>query len=78
MRAQSVVDKLGADYRKVSDILDAVESAADDLAGQDTPAGRARMVEALNGLGEHLLARLAYEEEAISPTLRQWKGWSQG
>ena len=70
-----VVDTLEADHRKVSDILDEVESAANDLRVHEGAAGRERLVEALNLLAEHLLAHLAYEEESISPTLRTWRHW---
>jgi hemerythrin superfamily protein len=70
-----VVDKLEADHRKVSDILDEVETAANDLTVDDGTPSRERLVDALNLLGEHLLAHLAYEEESISPTLRSWRHW---
>jgi hypothetical protein len=70
-----VVDKLEADHRRVADILDEVESGADALVRQDTPAGRDRIVDALNTLAEHLLAHLDYEEKHISPTLRSWARW---
>lgn len=70
-----VVDRLEADHRKVSDILDEVETAANDLTRDDCPTVRDRLVEALNLLAEHLLAHLAFEEESISPTLRTWDRW---
>jgi len=70
-----VVDTLEADHRRVSDYLDEVEAAADSLVHQDTADSSRRVVDALNVLAEHLLAHLAYEEEAISPTLRTWEGW---
>ena len=70
-----VVDKLEADHRRVSDYLDEFEAAADALVRRDSPEGRERVSGSLNGLAEHLLAHLAYEEEAISPTLREWEGW---
>lgn len=70
-----VVDKLEADHCRVSEILDEVESGADDLVHGDTPAGRTRMVDALNTLAEHLLTHLDYEEKNISPTLRSWARW---
>ncbi|HZS93722.1 MAG TPA: hemerythrin domain-containing protein [Chloroflexota bacterium] len=70
-----VVDRLEADHRKVSDILDEVDIAARALADEDAPAGRNRLVEALNLLSDHLLAHLAYEEESISPVLRTWRTW---
>ena len=72
---EPVVDRLEADHRKVSDILDEVDLAARALADEDAPAGRSRLVEALNLLSEHLLEHLAYEEESISPVLRTWRTW---
>jgi iron-sulfur cluster repair protein YtfE (RIC family) len=72
---EPVVDKLEADHRKVSDILDEVEDAADDLVRHDTTDGRERVVESLNTLAEHLLAHLDYEERSITPTLRRWERW---
>lgn len=71
----AVVDRLEADHRKVSDILDEVERTADDLVRQDTPANRQLLVDAIDLLGEHLLAHLDYEEESITPTLRTWEHW---
>jgi len=62
-----VVDRLEADHRLVSDQLDELEAAAAAL-GED---GRERVVEALNVLGEHLLAHLELEEQSIGPALRR-------
>ena len=70
-----VVDKLEADHRKVSHILDEVERAADDLLRADTPAARQRLITGLDELTEHLLAHLAYEETSITPALRSWDRW---
>jgi hypothetical protein len=70
-----VVDKLEADHRRVSDLLDEVEAASDALRKDDVPVGRDRLVQSLNVLADHLLAHLAFEEESISPTLRTWRGW---
>lgn len=75
---EPVVGKLEADHRRVSDYLDEVEAAADSLVAADTAVARQRVVDALNVLGEHLLAHLAYEEQNISPTLRTWTGWPFG
>ncbi|MFC4591485.1 hemerythrin domain-containing protein [Sphaerisporangium corydalis] len=72
------VDRLEADHRKVSDLLDQVESLADLLSGDsegDTDETRKRLSTALTDLGAHLLEHLDFEEKAISPTLRQWRGW---
>ncbi len=70
-----VVDRLEADHRKVSEILDEVEGAAGDLTRDDRTDIRTRLIVALNLLAEHLLTHLAFEEESISPTLRSWRHW---
>jgi hypothetical protein len=62
-----IVDRLEGDHRLVAEQLDELEAAAAAL-GED---GRERVVEALNVLGEHLLAHLALEEESIGPALRR-------
>ena len=72
---EPVVDRLEADHRKVSDILDQVEAAARDLRNDDVSSHRDRVVDSLNLLAEHLLAHLDYEEQSISPTLRTWRSW---
>lgn len=72
---EPVVDKLEADHRKISDILDEVEAVARDLRKDDVPANRNRVVDALKLLAEQLLAHLDYEERSISPTLRSWRSW---
>ena len=48
--------------------------AADGLETGAAAAHRDRLVEALGGVVEHLLAHLAFEEEAIGPTLSRWHG----
>ena len=66
----AVVDKLEADHRAISSLLDDVEEAAkrlDDAA--DNPA-RIQLVVALGSLSDNLLAHLAFEEEAIASTMR--------
>jgi hypothetical protein len=70
-----VVDKLEADHRVVSDYLDEIEAAVRELGRVDSQAGRERIAAALDGLAEHLLAHLAFEEIEISPTLLQWEEW---
>lgn len=70
-----VVDKLEADHATVSDLLDDVSAAAADLAGQEEPATRKRLIDALADLSTVLLAHLDYEEEHIAGTLRSWAGW---
>ena len=72
---EPVVDRLEADHRKVSDILDAVQVASYDLTKDDVPSARSRLVDALNLLSEHLLVHLDFEEKSISPTLRSWGTW---
>lgn len=70
-----VVDKLEADHRKVSDLLDDVEAYANEIVQADSGAARARLVRGLNLLATELLAHLDYEEQAIGPTLLQMKEW---
>jgi hemerythrin superfamily protein len=72
---EPVVDRLEADHRKVSDILDDVELASYELTKENAPSARSNLVEALNRLSEHLLEHLSFEEESISPTLRSWGSW---
>ena len=73
-----IVDKLEADHRKVSEYLDVVESASNDLVVLDTASSRHELVEALAALADHLIVHLDYEEENISPTLAQWTHWPFG
>jgi iron-sulfur cluster repair protein YtfE (RIC family) len=69
------VDRLEADHRKVSDLLDQTESLADLLGSDDTPDTRKRLVLSLRELSTHLLEHLDFEEESIAPALRQWRNW---
>jgi hypothetical protein len=64
-----VVDKLEADHRTVSDLLDEVEAAAGDLDGDDE-ASRARLADGLKGLAAELLVHLDFEEREAGPTIR--------
>ena len=73
-RMTVVVDRLEADHRKVSDLLDEVEAATREMTTDDALA-RQRLVLGLTELSEHLLEHLAYEEEAIAPVLRSWTRW---
>jgi uncharacterized membrane protein YccC len=70
-----VVDKLEADHAHVSDLLDEVEAASQQLGQAGAPAARGRLVTALRTLSDDLLAHLQYEEEQISGTLRTWTRW---
>jgi hemerythrin-like domain-containing protein len=63
-----VVDKLEADHRRVSDLLDDTERAAAALNGGDQ--ARARVSMSLDVLAESLLEHLDYEEREAGPTLR--------
>ena len=82
------VDRLEADHRTVAVLLDSVEALADDLVrdraevapadeSPDESAGgtRQRLVAAIDALGAHLIEHLDFEEESISPTLRQLNAW---
>ena len=71
-----VTARLEADHRVVSSLLDEVEAAGLglDVDGDDTEP-RARLADSLEVLAEHLLAHLAFEEEALAPVLRTWTRW---
>jgi iron-sulfur cluster repair protein YtfE (RIC family) len=71
----AVVDKLEADHRRVSDLLDDVESSARQLGGPDDVAGRRLLVGTLDELSRHLLEHLAFEEESLAPVLGAWDYW---
>ena len=68
--ADPVVDRLEADHRRVSDLLDAVEAAAARLTAQDGDA-RADVVLTLEELHGHLLEHLDFEEGSAGPFLRR-------
>jgi hemerythrin superfamily protein len=72
---EPVVDKLEADHRSVSHLLDEVEAAASALGEQDSTQRREQLSESLRRLSTDLLAHLEYEEENISATLRTWSRW---
>jgi hemerythrin-like domain-containing protein len=67
--AAPVIDRLEADHRRVSDLLDAVEAAAARLTEDE--AARASVVLALGELHGHLLEHLDYEELNAGPVLRR-------
>jgi iron-sulfur cluster repair protein YtfE (RIC family) len=71
----AVVDKLEADHRAISDLLDDVEASAGELDDSAANPDRRRLVTALSRLEEDLLAHLAYEEESIAATMRGWEQW---
>ncbi|MDQ6780066.1 MAG: hemerythrin domain-containing protein [Candidatus Eremiobacteraeota bacterium] len=67
----TVVDKLEADHRVVSDLLDAVEAGAAVLTEVDSAATRQSLADGLQLLAQHLLLHLDYEELNAGPTLRR-------
>jgi hypothetical protein len=71
----AVVDRLEADHRAVSDLLDAVQAAGEELADPNHHPARERLVGALNGLTEPLLEHLAFEEESLAPVFDGWDRW---
>ncbi|HEV3273867.1 MAG TPA: hemerythrin domain-containing protein [Candidatus Dormibacteraeota bacterium] len=71
----AVVDKLEADHRAISTLLDDVEAAAGELDDTAANTARQRLVIALGRLEEDLLAHLAFEEESIASTMRGWERW---
>lgn len=68
----AVVDRLEADHRIVSDLLDEVEAAASQL---DDAGARTRLVDALTELSAQLLDHLDREEEVLAPVLLTWAHW---
>jgi hypothetical protein len=70
-----VVDRLESDHRRVSDLLDTVEDAAQRLGTLDEGPARHSLVGALEELSDHLLEHLAYEEAALGPVLAAWDRW---
>ena len=71
----AVVDKLEADHRAISGLLDEVEESATLLDDDGLNPARQRLVAALGRLEEDLLAHLAFEEESIAATMRAWEQW---
>ena len=66
-----VIDRLQAEHRRVSDDLDAVETAATALADDDGQQARTAVVDTLQALRQNLLAHLDYEELNIAATVRR-------
>lgn len=71
-----VVDKLEADHRTVSNLLDDVESAAGALGESDSDASRLAVSESLELLAGELIAHLEYEELEAGPTMRRLTSWA--
>jgi hypothetical protein len=72
----SVVDKLEADHREVSDMLDEVQAAAKAATGSaGDRRSRRRLVDALERLSEHLFEHLLYEEKVLGPVINRWERW---
>ncbi len=71
----AVVDKLQADHRRVSDLLDAVEAATYELGSPDDQDARRHLVDALDNLATQLFEHLSYEEDALAPVLQRWEQW---
>ena len=70
-----VVDRLEADHRRVSGLLDEVEATAGQLDSHHDTDARAHLVDTLEELSEHLLEHLAFEEDALAPVLLIWNRW---
>jgi iron-sulfur cluster repair protein YtfE (RIC family) len=70
-----VVDKLEADHRVVSTLLDEVERAASDMSDDCDDIARRRLVDALTALATQLLEHLQYEEREAGPTIRRMAGF---
>jgi iron-sulfur cluster repair protein YtfE (RIC family) len=70
-----VVDKLEADHRVVSTLLDEVEHAASDMSDDCDDVARRRLVDALTALATQLLEHLQYEEREAGPTIRRMTGF---
>jgi hypothetical protein len=70
-----VVDKLEADHREISGLLDGLEAAARRLDRGDEAATRLQLVALLEELSGQLLGHLAFEEEALAPVLLSWNRW---
>jgi hemerythrin-like domain-containing protein len=69
-----VVDKLEADHRRVSGLLDDVERAAAALTDSEGDDARSRVTLPLDLLAEQLLVHLDFEERNAGPTLRRLEG----
>jgi iron-sulfur cluster repair protein YtfE (RIC family) len=68
---EPVIDRLEADHRRVSDLLDAVETAAADLTERGGDGARSRVADGLDELAAHLLEHLDFEEQRAGPAIRR-------
>lgn len=59
----------------MSDILDEIEAAAQQLDDTAATAARTRLADALSRLADHLLEHLDVEERAVIPVLQTWEHW---
>lgn len=66
-----VVDRLRAEHRAVSGLLDAVEATARALSEDDSYEARRAVADALEVLEGHLLSHLEYEELNVTATARR-------
>jgi hypothetical protein len=71
-----VVERLRADHRHVSDLLDVVEEHAGRLGDAvDEQAAREHLGRALDELADHLLEHLDFEEREAGPAIRRMESW---
>jgi Hemerythrin HHE cation binding domain len=66
----SVIERLEADHRRVSDLLDEVEARAHSLSESEAAESRARLAGALDRLATDLLEHLEFEEESVEAAMR--------
>jgi iron-sulfur cluster repair protein YtfE (RIC family) len=68
-QAAPVIDRLEREHVEVATLLAEVEAAAAALGADERTRGA--VADALESLGEKLLAHLEYEEQGIGPTIRR-------
>ena len=73
---EPVLDRLEAEHRRVSTLLERVEAACDASVGDDALARREELVAALAELSDLLLAHLAFEEERLEGPLGRMRSWA--
>jgi Hemerythrin HHE cation binding domain len=66
-----VVQRLRAEHAAVSDLLDAVDVAAQALSADHSHDARRAVAAALERLRRHLLAHLEYEEQTVASTAQR-------